>query len=135
MKRAIPIPTTARRSLTLVEVLAALAILGGAATALLSVQARSLETLRHAQRDVVAEQLARELIGDWRLHGADYRAAESGAFDGATGWSWSRRSEPAALGERAMALRVTLSIWLTDDLGKAAFERDFQWIVHDDKTS
>ncbi|MCP4589434.1 MAG: hypothetical protein GY842_01690 [bacterium] len=83
-------PAHQTRSLTLVEVVASLALLGGTVATLLVAQSGALEQLRAAQDRREAGALARGLLQDWRLAGEDLTAPAEGAWSDRPAWSWRR---------------------------------------------
>jgi hypothetical protein len=58
------------RALTLIEVVAALSLIAGTATVLLTLQGRCIQQLRAAHDRERAAHYAAELVGSWRLNPA-----------------------------------------------------------------
>lgn len=100
-----------KTALTLIEVVAALALLAGVATLLLTAQGRSLEQLRATGRQERAAALADALLARWRLEPGGAAVPLEGAFDEWPGWHWRRRVAPCTIAELD---EVSLTIYLRD---------------------
>ena len=123
-----------RRGMTLVEVLAATLIMGGAVTVALVAQANGLRQLRLADRTLVAQDIARELIAAWRIEEQDVSSPESGRVDGRDGWRWSRSVAEATLDGGLAVTEVTLRIEYHERRGREQpWHRDFHWLERDEK--
>ncbi|MCO6437966.1 MAG: hypothetical protein J5J06_12815 [Phycisphaerae bacterium] len=120
------------RGLSLVEVLAALVIMGGAVTSLLLVQARSVELVQDARLSLDAERLARELIAEWRLQKVELDTQDEGALE--NGWRWERTQRRADISEHNVALEITLRMeHVTDMYRGERWIREFVWLIrHED---
>ena len=123
-----------RRAFTLVEVLAAVMIVGGSVTAMLVAQSRSLESIGAGRHGLTARHLARELILTWDLHGEDVTLPSSGAIAGDENWSWRRtvQTVEAAPGVRAREILLTLTHH-DRTTGKPPWSREYRWLVMNDR--
>lgn len=122
------------RGMTLVEVLAATLIMGGAVTVALVAQASGLRQLKLADRTLVAQDIARELIAAWRIEEQDVSLPESGGVDGRDGWRWSRSVTEAKLDGGLAVTEVTLRIEYHERQGwEQPWYRDFHWLERDAK--
>lgn len=79
-----------RPATTLLEVLAAMAIMAGAGVAMLLTQAASIERLRVARIQTTARYLAKELIAGWQIDQYSSMGSKTGEFVRRQGWSWRR---------------------------------------------
>lgn len=79
-----------RRAMTLIEVLAALVLLGGVIVTVLVAQSRSLTQQTAAERQRRATQLAENLLVRWRLEGIATIEPDRGSFEHEAGWCWQR---------------------------------------------
>ena len=102
------------RSMILIEVVAALALLGSTIVAILAVRSRSLVQLQTAGDRLQATHLARELIADWRLRQIDVTRDDHGEFESepgpGSGWSWRRSVSSVVVADKAEMTLVTLEI-------------------------
>jgi hypothetical protein len=97
----------------LIEVIAALAILAGAAALLFDAQVRSLDQIRYAQDLRKARQLAGDLIQQWRQKGWPRSMADSGAFAEETAWRWqfgAQKVLPLEMNRKIEMVQVHLEI-------------------------
>jgi type II secretion system protein I len=97
------------QGMTLVEVLAALALLGVSVETLLWAQTRVIESVKNAEIRSVAAMAAEELIAEWELNEIDVREPDEGAIPG-KGWSWHRDSRPRLVTEGVELIEVRLAI-------------------------
>jgi len=107
--RTRPTPNRFRRrwlALTLIEVVAALLILGGSATAVLVAQADSVAHLETSRLQLTAQHAARELIATWKIEKEDLTLPATGVVPGASGWTWQRSSQQLSIAERASVRRT-----------------------------
>ncbi len=106
------------RSMILIEVVAALALLGTTIVAILVVRSRSLVQLQTAGERLQATQLARELITDWRLRQINVTRDDHGEFEfepepgpgPGSGWSWRRSVSSVVVADKAELTLITLEI-------------------------
>ncbi len=101
--------STVRRSVLLVEVLAAVLILGGSVVALLVAQSRAVQQSVANRQVERASTLAAELLAAWRLEKTDIRIQDEGVFEGDPNWFWRRTVEQDDLAGIAV-LRITLTV-------------------------
>ena len=113
------------RGMTLIEVLAALVILGTAATSILVAQARAIEQAKVAALEVEAAAMANELIANWRLNEEKMADSASGRIDGQGEWSWRRTSERKELGAERSVMEVRLELTYLAD--SATWSRSYFW--------
>ena len=115
-----------RKAFTLVEVLAALAILSSALVVLLAAQQRSLTLMRQQQDRQLADGLANELITDWKLR-PSYQPPAEGQFADNSPWHWTRSEEP--LLERDSTLRrTTLKVLKRIDQRQGEIVSSYVWL-------
>jgi len=123
------------RGLTLIEVLAAVLLIGTSVTTMLVTQGRAVDQIRGSSRQLMAAEIARELIAGWRLTEADLTTAASGTVAARTGWTWRRTSEVLSVAAGISAREVTLELtWPADALAGASGRRSFHWLIDDDGT-
>jgi len=95
---------------TLIEVAAALAILGSLVVAMLMTEARSRRQEACAQRRLAACRAADELLGQWQLGGQGPPQNDSGRIAAEANLSWRTSvidsSELAALGGKVVRLEI-----------------------------
>jgi type II secretion system protein I len=117
-----------RMGLTLVEVLAALALLAGAVTTLLLTQSRTLQQQTTSRQQCEASRLAEALLQQWQLEGEDLSLPGEGDFSNQSGWSWRRSVGEQSTGDSTRLLRVHLEI-----ICAQATERqtvvEYEWLV------
>lgn len=97
----------------LIEVVAALAVLAGAAALLFDAQVRSLEQVRHAQDQRKARHLAEGLIQQWRQKGWPRSLVDSGTFAEEPAWRWqfaAGKTLPLEMNRRIEMVQVRLAI-------------------------
>lgn len=121
------------RALTLIEVLASLAIVGGAVTLMLVVNANSLMRLSEGDLQLDAQSLARELIAGWTLAGEDVTQAGSGTVDGLDDWSWARWSEEAEIASDVNVRKVFLELRYGQPSDSRDWTRQFEWLVSNEQ--
>lgn len=123
------------RGFMLIEVLAALVLLGGTVVTLLVAQSKSLEQLRIAQRQATAAHLARELLTTWQVEEVDLVTGDEGVFDGNVEWSWRRTVERTTVSGSIPMTQVTVEIiYVADDAGPQIVAQ-YEWFeVPDDET-
>lgn len=120
--------TDRRASLTLVEVVASLALLGGTIVALLTAQSRSMQQLAASERQRQAAALAEELIARWQLEDQHLVTNAEGFFEESPAWSWRRTVEPHLVEGKADLLRVQLDITRIDEVGSRHTVSAFVWL-------
>lgn len=96
--------------MTLIEVLAALVILGTMMVTFLVSQSQSLaqQTTANHRRRAVA--LAAELLAQWRLNETPVTQSAGGAFGRPLGWSWRRDVERSRVLDDIEMYGVTLTV-------------------------
>jgi hypothetical protein len=97
-----------RHALTLIEVVASLALVAIATCVLFAAQGHCVVRLQEIRVRAAATRLARALVADWTLRAADPISAE-GEFEGFPGWRWSRTVRPLS-GSPTGVQEVTLLI-------------------------
>lgn len=115
------------KAFTLIEVLAALALLSGSVVLLLTAQQRHLAALQSLTQKEKAVYLAHELITEWRLKSGDARPETRGEFPEAKGWHWSRTEEPVEDPESRLR-RVTLHIFFSPDRLQDQLMEAYVWL-------
>ena len=90
---------------TLVEVIVALGIAGGALILLVSASRASLTRSLRSQQSVQIEQLMENKLNEVR---AGVEASNSGTFENAPEWSWRVERSPADVGELTKLENVTV---------------------------
>jgi Tfp pilus assembly protein PilV len=98
------------RGLSLVEVVAALLILGGAITVMLVAQSRALMALKSSHLELTALHLAKDLIATWDIEKPGAVRSASGTFPKEEGWSWRRSSRPLADEDMSGMVEITLEL-------------------------
>jgi hypothetical protein len=98
------------RGLSLVEVVAALLILGGAITVMLVAQSRAFIGLKSSHLELTALHLAKDLIATWDIEKPDAVQSASGTFPKEEGWSWRRSSRPLADEDMSGMVEITLEL-------------------------
>lgn len=106
------------RSMILIEVVAALALLGSTIVVILVVRSRSLVQLQTAGDRLQATHLARELIADWRLRQTNVTRDDHGEFESepgpgpgpGSGWSWRRSVSSVVVADKVEMKLITLDI-------------------------
>lgn len=116
------------RALSLVEVLAAIVIIGGAVTTMLVAQANSIATLRTAKLEGRADNFARNLIAQWRLSREDVRTDAAGQISGEQRWTWRRKVRPFHAGKKLEASLITLTIVRAGSHAEAPWVRRYEWL-------
>jgi type II secretory pathway pseudopilin PulG len=116
------------RALTLIEVVASLALLATAVATLLAAQGRSLEQLRTARELETAATLARELITEQRLDPSPPLTDSEGLFASHSDWRWSRTVKPLAETGDSALQTITLAIYRKDALGVERVVTSYVWL-------
>ncbi len=105
-----------RPALTLIEVVAALALLATVVASVLVAQTRSMQQIRQADQRRKAAELAESLLTQWRLNQTALDSPAQGTFS-EEGWSWKRQveRERVSLGrdftsQRPEMLRIHLTV-------------------------
>lgn len=118
------------RGLTLIEVLAALVIIGGSVTTMVIAQSNCLEGLSQSRLETTAQHLARELIANWTVSGEDLHTPASGRIANRPRWSWQRSADSVSLSESKKATQITLRLTHTDqDTAGGSWSRKFVWLI------
>ena len=118
--------------MTLIEVIAALTLLGATITSILVAQGRSVHNIHESGRQLAAQHMAGELIAGWQIDGTEISADDRGGIDGFDEWSWHRISRTYADTGGVSLTQVTLSLaFRKTDTGHEPWVREFHWIVDD----
>jgi Tfp pilus assembly protein PilV len=116
----------------LIEVVAALALLGTTIVAILVVRSRSLVQLQTAGDRLQAAHLARELIADWRLRQTNVTRDDRGEFESepgpglGPGWSWRRSVSSVVVAGSVEMKLITLDIVCRD--GSNEVVASYPWL-------
>ena len=124
------------RALTLLEVLAALTILGGAVTMMLHAQAQALEHLHQCRLQLIAQDIGKELKSGWSLDKVDLRTPASGTMPGMEGWSWSRSVQRMDVADGVSAVEVTLRIAYRkrEELSATPWTCEYHRLIHHEQS-
>lgn len=123
-------PRGRRRALSLIEVIAALLILGGAIASMLTAQSQSLLRLRDARLELRAAHVARELLAVWEVDGVDVSVPDVGAVPGFDDWSWARTSVAVQDDRLGGVTQVHLELRFQERQDRATpWRRSFSWWV------
>jgi len=121
---------THHKGVTLVEVLAALSILGVSITMVLVAQAKCLQHFEVSRLELTSRQVAGELLATWHLEKEDTTVESGGDIDSLEGWSWSRSAHQIAIAEGAHVTEVTLQVIYRNPDGRTApWVRPYRWLV------
>lgn len=101
---------TRRPGSLLIDVLAALTLLGSTTVALVLAHARAVEQFTATQRQARASEIADALIATWRLERMDVRTETSGVMENDADWSWRRSAEPVMVADDMDMLQINLDI-------------------------
>lgn len=82
-----------RSAMSLVEVLAALTLLGTCVVTLLWAQTAALRTLQAAKTKSIAAAIGEEMIAQWALDNEDMRVSAEGLIEAHKDWQWQRTAE------------------------------------------
>lgn|GEM_PF-2748244 len=116
--------------LTLIEVLAALVIIGSSVTAILVAQSNSLDALTSSRRDLIAQHLAKELIANWELEEEDLRIDASGRISNDSDWSWSRSARGIRVADQIAATEIRLALVCRREAeALRPWRREFIWLI------
>lgn len=132
--RRLPLGRSApARGVTLIEVVAALALVAGTVTALLLAHGRSIRQATFAdERERVAADVEELIIG-WTLHDVDVRAPANGTFAAMPDWTWQRRATLYYDSHEVKLLKVQLIATRTASEGAASRAHIVEWLVEADK--
>ena len=123
-------PFMLHKGVTLVEILAALTILGVSITTVLVAQAKCLQHLEVSRLELTSRQVAGELLVSWRLEKEDTTVESGGDIDSLEGWSWSRSARQIAIAEAAHVTEITLEVIYRNPDGRTApWVRPYRWLV------
>lgn len=106
------------RGLSLIEVVAALALLAGAAAGLLTAHGAALGQLAATRHQETATTLAEELITEWKIKPPNGTGEREGRFEGRPSWRWTRSLRPYPSVGKAPIRELTLIIYRMDERGK-----------------
>lgn len=123
------------RALTLIEVVAALALLAGALTALLVAQTRGLKQLQAMREQERAAVLAEELIQRWKIEPPTMTDRLDGAFESAPGWWWLRAATASSILDDPDVRQVTLSIYRRETDGLEHLVTTYTWLERVDASA
>ncbi len=115
------------RSFTLIEVMAALVLIGGSIVTLLNIQARSAGQATASNHQRTAACLAEELLATWTLEKCDLSLDQEAAFTEPAGWFWRRSVSTPAVVLPAEMIQIELEIIRTNDLGEAQTIASYTW--------
>ncbi len=116
--------------MTLIEVLAALMIIGGSVTTMLVTQSNALAQLETCRLQGTAQSLAKELIAEWTLEGTDVSSAEVGTFTNDKHWSWKRSATDTMVNGTVAATEITLEMrYVNPDARTAKWVREYRWLM------
>jgi len=116
-----------RPGLTLIEVVASLAIIALAASTALTAYTRSLTQWRHTHRLATADAFATELMATWRLEPPSESVSLQGEFENAPGWSYRRTV--TSIDERGAwyLTECTLALYQTETDGRRTAVASYTW--------
>ena len=112
------------------EVLASVVLIGGVVTSALVAQATSVARLKTSEWQLIAADVAEELIANWDLDGVDLSTSDRGEAVDLEGWYWTRSSQQVELAGRVTATEITLEIAhrrLEDR--RVPWRRQFRWLI------
>lgn len=101
----------AERGFTLVEVLVALAVAGGALVLILSATTASLTRSAHARASLLLERASESKLSEW-LSGTERDGG--GGLPGFDGYRWEVRHAPALIGDLEDLRRITFKLEAPD---------------------
>ena len=117
------------KATTLIEVIAAILLLGMAITTMLVAQSRTLARISNGKRELKAVHLAKELRAAWKLNDQDLAQPASGSVDDAPGWSWQRSAQPVRVADSIVVTEVALEIMYSQGLQSQPWSRRFGWLI------
>ena len=118
-----------RAAMTLIEVMAALVILGGAVTAMLAGLCRCMNGFAASQNQVSASRVAEELLARWSLEGVRTATEGAGPVTNFPEWSWRRSVNRTEVQEGVFATQITLELVRhSPDDPRQAWRREFHWL-------
>ena len=121
-----------RSAMTLIEVIAALMLLGATITSILVAQGRAVHNVHEAGRQLTAQQLASELIAEWQIDGTGVSVDDHDVVDGFEEWSWHRTSRTHEATNGVSFTQVTLSLaFRKPNPGHEPWVREFRWLIND----
>ena len=121
------------RALSLIEVVASLALLATSATALMVAHARSLEQISATRDQAAASALAGNLIATWKLDSDSDLDDCRGLFDSKPSWRWKRTCRPCDLAMRSGLFEITLTVLRADVSGAEQVLATYTWLERDDE--
>lgn len=117
-----------RRGAILIDVLAALVILGTTVATLALAQWRSLAQVAATRQKAVASSLARDLITSWRLEDTRFSDFDEGEFEEQEGWSWRRSRAWTTVDPGIEMPELTLEILALDSNGVSQVVTTVSWL-------
>jgi len=117
-----------QRGVTLVEVVAALALLAGTVTALLLAHGRSVRLMAESKVRSEVAVSAEELVFAWSIHDDDLRLTVEGAFVAPPNWVWRREAVPFNTGGDSKLYRARLTASDSTKEGIAAQPYVVEWL-------
>ena len=116
------------RGMILIDVLAALAILGGTVVTLLLAQSRALQQATALRRQATAATLAHELLVDWRLKDIDVRVNDTSVCNSLAGWSWRRSAGATLVADSIEMMQITLDIIYAEPAASPPIIATYRWL-------
>ena len=116
------------RGMMLIDVLAALVLLGGTVVTLLLAQSRAVQQLAWSRQHATASMLASELLTSWRLAETDVRAPDAGVFPDHPDWSWRRTAAQTIVAETVEAIEIRLDVVQREGDGVTKTRATYRWL-------
>jgi len=117
-----------RNALTLIEVVAALAILATTATMVLTAYGESLVQLSATRRQTRGHELASELIAHWKINPPQIAPNLEEEFPGMPKWRWRRTVRPYDYAQSLAMLEITLFVFHEQADGEIATVGEYTWL-------
>ncbi len=121
------------RGMMLIDVLAALVLLGGTVVTLLLAQSRAVQQLASSRRHATAATLASELLTSWRLAETDVRAPDTGVFPDHADWSWRRTATQTLVAETVETIEIRLDVVHREGDGVTETRTTYRWLELPDR--
>ena len=117
--------TKRRSGLTLIEVVASLALLATAVCGILIAHGRVITEWGTIRERHTATALATELVTPWKLDRSSSRTAKEGVCESHADWSWVKSRKPYSAATQLALKEVTLTLTHTGAIGEPA---TYSWI-------